>query len=43
VRLSGGAVREAAALGNRLAARVIQHRGALIPREAMADLMTGGR
>lgn len=39
VRLSGGAMREAAALGNRLAARVIQHRGALIPREAMVDLM----
>ena len=41
VRLSGGSTQEAATLGNRLAARVIQHRGALIPREAMAELMTG--
>lgn len=40
-RLSGGSTQEAATLGNRLAARVIQHRGALIPREAMAELMTG--
>ncbi|WP_119157363.1 sugar kinase [Caldimonas tepidiphila] len=39
VRLTGGSVREAASLGNRLAATVIQHRGALIPREAMAALM----
>lgn len=39
VRLAGGTAQAAAALGNRLAARVIQHRGALIPREAMADLM----
>lgn len=39
VRLSGGSTAEAAALGNRLASRVIQHRGALIPREAMAELM----
>lgn len=40
VRLSGGSTRDAATLGNRLASRVIQHRGALIPREAMAELMT---
>jgi 2-dehydro-3-deoxygluconokinase len=39
VRLQGGSTQEAALLGNRLAARVIQHRGALIPREAMADLI----
>jgi 2-dehydro-3-deoxygluconokinase len=39
MRLRGGSTQEAALLGNRLAARVIQHRGALIPREAMADLM----
>lgn len=39
VRLSGGTTQAAATLGNRLAARVIQHRGALIPREAMAELM----
>jgi 2-dehydro-3-deoxygluconokinase len=39
VRLSGGEPRDAARLGNRLAARVIQHRGALIPRTAMADLV----
>ncbi|MFN3304923.1 MAG: sugar kinase [Roseateles sp.] len=38
-RLRGVAAPEAAAFGNRLAARVIQHPGALIPREAMQDLM----
>ncbi|MDT7837080.1 sugar kinase [Aquabacterium sp. OR-4] len=38
-RLAGAAVAEAAAFGNRLAARVIQHPGAVIPREAMADLL----
>jgi 2-dehydro-3-deoxygluconokinase len=38
-RLNGAAAAEAAAFGNRLAARVIQHPGALIPREAMQDLM----
>ncbi|MFN3862220.1 MAG: sugar kinase [Roseateles sp.] len=38
-RLRGIAAPEAAAFGNRLAARVIQHPGALIPREAMQDLM----
>lgn len=38
-RLAGRSPQEAAARGNQLAARVIQHRGALIPREAMADLM----
>jgi 2-dehydro-3-deoxygluconokinase len=38
-RLQGHAPAEAAAFGNRLAARVIQHPGALIPREAMRDLM----
>ncbi len=38
-RLAGGDVAEAVACGNRLAARVIQHRGAVIPREAMADLL----
>ncbi|HEV6964293.1 sugar kinase [Roseateles sp.] len=40
-RLRGDAPAEAAAFGNRLAARVIQHPGALIPREAMQDLMKG--
>jgi 2-dehydro-3-deoxygluconokinase len=36
----GGATPEAAArAGNRLAARVVQHRGAVIPAEAMADLV----
>ncbi|WP_394790829.1 sugar kinase [Rhodoferax sp.] len=39
VRLQGGDAAAAASLGNRLAGRVIQHRGALIPREVMADLM----
>lgn len=38
-RLRGVAAAEAAAFGNRLAARVIQYPGALIPREAMQDLM----
>lgn len=38
-RLRGASVTEAAAFGNRLAARVIQHPGALIPRDAMQDLL----
>jgi 2-dehydro-3-deoxygluconokinase len=38
-RLAGQAPLEAARFGNRLAARVICHRGAIIPRETMADLM----
>lgn len=38
-RLRGAPPAEAAAFGNRLAARVIQHPGALIPREAMQDLI----
>ncbi len=37
-RLRGAAPAEAAAFGNRLAARVIQYPGALIPAEAMRDL-----
>lgn len=37
-RLSGRAPAEAALAGNRLAARVIAHPGAIIPREAMSDL-----
>jgi 2-dehydro-3-deoxygluconokinase len=39
-RLQGATPGAAAAFGNRLAARVIQHPGALIPVAAMADLMT---
>lgn len=39
-RLSGQSAAEAAAAGNRLAARVVQHRGAVIPAEAMADLLS---
>ncbi|WP_367849259.1 sugar kinase [Rhodoferax sp. WC2427] len=39
VRLQGGSVESAATQGNRLAARVIQYRGALIPLDAMADLL----
>ena len=39
VRLQGGSVLAAATQGNRLAARVIQHRGALIPLAAMADFL----
>jgi 2-dehydro-3-deoxygluconokinase len=38
-RLAGASAAEAAAAGNRLAARVVQHRGAVIPAEAMADLV----
>jgi 2-dehydro-3-deoxygluconokinase len=38
-RLAGIDAVAAAEHGNRLAARVIQHRGALIPAEAMADLV----
>ena len=38
-RSRGAPPAEAAAFGNRLAARVIQHPGALIPREAMQDLI----
>ncbi len=41
-RLSGGSAEAAARAGNRLAARVVQHRGALIPAEAMADLLSAG-
>ncbi len=39
-RLQGATPGDAAAFGNRLAARVIQYPGALIPVAAMADLMT---
>jgi 2-dehydro-3-deoxygluconokinase len=38
-RLAGAAALDAARFGNRVAARVIQHRGALIAPEAMADLV----
>jgi 2-dehydro-3-deoxygluconokinase len=38
-RLRGVPPDQAAAFGNRLAARVIQHPGALIPREAMQDMV----
>lgn len=38
-RLRGVPPAEAAAFGNRVAARVIQHPGALIPRDAMQDLL----
>ncbi|MEJ6007695.1 sugar kinase [Paucibacter sp. AS339] len=38
-RLLGASAVEAARFGNRLAARVIQHRGAVIPVAAMIDLM----
>jgi len=41
-RLAGDAPAQAAAFGNRLAARVIQHRGAVIPAAAMADLLAPG-
>ena len=38
-RLTGASAAEAAAAGNRLAARVVQHRGAILPADAMADLL----
>jgi 2-dehydro-3-deoxygluconokinase len=38
-RLGGASAAQAAAAGNRLAARVVQHRGAVLPQEAMADLL----
>ena len=38
-RLAGGTPLQAAAAGNRLGARVVQHRGAVIPVEAMDDLL----
>nr|WP_295079524.1 sugar kinase [uncultured Roseateles sp.] len=38
-RLLGSSALASACFGNRLAARVIQHRGAVIPAEAMMDLM----
>jgi 2-dehydro-3-deoxygluconokinase len=39
-RLSGASAADAARAGNRLAARVVQFRGALMPHEAMADLLS---
>ncbi|NRF66971.1 sugar kinase [Aquincola sp. S2] len=41
-RLLGASAVDAARFGNRIAARVIQHPGALIDREAMRDLVPGG-
>lgn len=38
-RLAGAETEAAARLGNRLAARVIAHPGAIVPADAMADLM----
>ena len=38
-RLAGRTAAEAAAAGNRLAACVVQHRGAVVPEAAMADLL----
>ena len=38
-RLSGATAIDAAAAGNRLAARVVQHRGAVLPLDSMADLV----
>ena len=38
-RLRGNTPEEATQFGNRLAARVIAHRGAIIPLDAMADLL----
>jgi 2-dehydro-3-deoxygluconokinase len=41
-RLRGVVPAEAARAGNRLAARVVQHPGAVIPLEAMSDLLADG-
>ena len=38
-RLAGRSAAEAAAAGNRLASCVVQHRGAVVPEAAMADLL----
>ena len=38
-RLTGQTPQQAADFGNRVAARVVQHRGAIIPMDAMGDLM----
>lgn len=38
-RWAGASATEAAAAGNRLAARVVQHRGAVLPMASMADLL----
>ncbi len=40
-RLLGADAAESARFANRLAARVIQHQGALIPLDVMADLCAG--
>jgi 2-dehydro-3-deoxygluconokinase len=42
-RLAGASAVDAARFGNRVAARVIQHPGALIPAEHMADLAPRGQ
>lgn len=42
-RLAGASALDAARFGNRLAARVIQHHGALIAPELMADLLAKAR
>ena len=39
-RLGGAHAEQAAAAGNRLAARVVQHRGAIVPPSAMLEFMT---
>ena len=39
-RLAGASAAAAALAGNRLAARVVQHRGAVIPAAAMSDLLS---
>ena len=39
-RLGGAPAEQAAAAGNRLAARVVQHRGAILPPSAMLEFMT---
>ena len=39
-RLGGAPAEQAAAAGNRLAAQVVQHRGAIVPPSAMLEFMT---
>jgi 2-dehydro-3-deoxygluconokinase len=41
LRLAGAAPRHSAEFANQLAGRVIQHRGAVVPAAAMADLLQG--
>ncbi|XDF37151.1 sugar kinase [Paracidovorax avenae] len=41
-RLAGASAEASARAGNRMAAAVIQHQGAIIPRDAMEEILRGG-